>query len=137
MIDTKSWDLPVQKHIVGDVAVYGGGKHKADLCYWLHSGHPDLTPVAHRHQMGGSQVSLASDSEKGNFSRPVAVLNTKHRPDYNDICPSCLFMTKPQVPQGLVLLAAGSRCWLRRSLPQNRYQPLPALGVPAQRLWPL
>lgn len=65
VIDAKSWDLPelqaVQQHVLGDVAVCSGGKHKADICHWLHSRHPDLTPVVHQHQTGGPEVSLASD----------------------------------------------------------------------------
>lgn len=42
-------------------------------------------------------VSLASDSEWSHFSSSLstAVVIIKRRPDYNDVCPSCLLMTKP------------------------------------------
>lgn len=42
-------------------------------------------------------VSLASGSEWSNFcsSLSTAVLIIKRRPDYNDVCPSCLLMTRP------------------------------------------
>lgn len=64
-------------------------------------------------------VSLASGSEWGILcsSLSTAVLIIKHRPDYNDVCPSCLLMTK--APGHLVLLAAGFSCWLQLDLPRN------------------
>lgn len=64
-------------------------------------------------------ISLASDSEWGNSSSSLstAVLIIKRRSDHNDVCPSCFLMTKPQAAWGLVLLAAGSSCWLWLGLP--------------------
>lgn len=68
-----------------------------ELCLWLHSGCPDSTCDTSG-LLGSAEVSLASDSEQGNFSSSLstAVLIVKHSPDYNDVCPSNLIMTKPQ-----------------------------------------
>lgn len=68
-----------------------------ELCLWLHSGCAD-SACDTSGSMGSPVVSLASDSEQGNFSSSLstAVLTVKHGPDYNDVCPSSLIMTKPQ-----------------------------------------
>lgn len=68
-----------------------------ELCLWLHSGCPD-SACDTSGSMGNPVVSLASSSEQGNFSSSLssAVLIGKHRPDYDDVCPSSLRMTKPQ-----------------------------------------